>query len=76
MAAMDAATFGAADGIGLPVSKKEELWKRRWARAKGIMDERGVVLRTWRVGGDVSGESLKLVEEAGRGKAKVKGKGR
>lgn len=71
MAAMDAATFGgAADVLGLPVSKKEELWKRRWARAKGIMDEKGVVLRTWRVGGDVSVDTLRLVEEAGRVKGR------
>jgi len=68
MAAMDAATFGgAADVLGLPVSKKEEMWKRRWARAKGIMDDKGVVLRTWRVGGDVSAETLRLVEETERG---------
>jgi len=73
MAAMDAATFGAADAMGLPVSKKEELWKRRWARAKGIMDERGVVLRTWRVGGDVSAETFRLVDEAERGKVKGRG---
>ena len=66
MAAMDSATLGAADGLGLPISKKEELWKRRWARAKGIMEDKGVVLRTWRVGGDVSAESLRLVDEVRR----------
>lgn len=64
MAAGDAATFGALEGYMLPVSKKEEMWKRRWARAMGIMEERGVVLRTWRVGADVSAESLRLVEAA------------
>jgi len=55
-----------SDGEGVPISKKEELWKRRWARAKVIMDERGIMLRTWRVGADALGDSVRLVEKAER----------
>ncbi|MCJ1278103.1 hypothetical protein MMC21_005917 [Puttea exsequens] len=46
------------------LSKKEELWLRRWARAKEILDEKGVVLKSWRVGEDVADEAIKLVEKA------------
>ncbi|KAL8691829.1 MAG: hypothetical protein Q9218_003026, partial [Villophora microphyllina] len=46
---------GSADGGGVK-NKKEELWHQRWARAKRIMEREGVVLRSWRVGGDVPGE--------------------
>ena len=45
-------------------SKKEELWMRRWARASEIFEENGVVLRSWRVGEDVAGECVRLVERA------------
>ncbi|KAL9104949.1 MAG: hypothetical protein Q9187_008845, partial [Circinaria calcarea] len=31
-----------------PLNKKEELWKRRWARAKDILEDKGVLLRSWR----------------------------
>ena len=49
---------------GAPYNKKEEMWKRRWARAEEIMRGKGVVLRKWRVGGDVMGECVRLVEKA------------
>lgn len=58
---------GGDGGLGLPLSggtpydKKLEIWKRRWARAEEIMDQRGVVLRSWRVGGDVMDECVRLV---------------
>ncbi|KAI4131032.1 MAG: hypothetical protein LQ338_001445 [Usnochroma carphineum] len=45
-------------------SKKEELWLQRWARAKRVMEREGVVLRSWRVGGDVQGVAVGLVERA------------
>lgn len=48
------------------LSKKEELWMKRWARAKEIFDDKGVVLRAWRVGEDVADEAVRLVEGAGR----------
>ncbi len=62
---------GGDGGLGLPLSlpgagtatydKKLELWKRRWARAEELMNQRGVVLRSWRVGGDVMDECVQLV---------------
>ena len=55
---------GAAPGSSY--SKKEEVWRRRWARAEELMRREGVVLRTWRVGGDVMGVCVELVERAGR----------
>ncbi|KAL2055894.1 hypothetical protein ABVK25_003536 [Lepraria finkii] len=63
---------GPEDGSGNdPVlSKKEELWLRRWQRAKEIFDEKGVVLRTWRVGNDVADEAVRLVERAKKEQSK------
>lgn len=52
---------GSSDG-GPVRSKKEELWTQRWERAKKILDETEVVLRSWRVGTDVLGECVGLVE--------------
>lgn len=55
---------------------------RRWARAKEVFDEKGVVLRAWRVGEDVADEAVRLVEKArremgmGMENGKEKGKGR
>ena len=48
------------------LSKKEEMWARRWVRAKEIFDEKGVVLRSWRVGEDVADEAIRLVEKANK----------
>jgi len=47
----------------VPVNKKLDMWKRRWARAKSILDSQGVVLRGWRVGSDVCLEAVQLVEK-------------
>ncbi|GAB7350226.1 hypothetical protein MBLNU459_g0879t1 [Dothideomycetes sp. NU459] len=47
-----------------PINKKEELWKRRWARAKSIMEKEDVLLRTWRVGADVMDVCVDVVEKA------------
>ncbi|KAI9795412.1 MAG: hypothetical protein M1833_007200 [Piccolia ochrophora] len=44
-------------------NKKEELWKRRWARAKQILEDKGVVLKSWRVGDDAMKDAVKLVEK-------------
>lgn len=52
---------------GLPFGtpdKKEEMWRRRWARAEAEMKRNNVVLRSWRVGEDVSGEAARIVERA------------
>lgn len=48
---------------GASYDKKEEVWKRRWARADEIMKQRRVMLRTWRVGTDVMEECIRLVEK-------------
>lgn len=49
-----------------PVNKKEEIWNRRWARAKEIFEAKGVMLKTWRVGEDVIEDAIALVEKASR----------
>jgi hypothetical protein len=46
------------------VNKREQLWRQRWARAEQILSERGVVLRSWRVGGDAIAEADKIIEES------------
>jgi len=48
---------------GAPVNKKLDLWKRRWKRAKDILDAQGVVLRSWRTGSDVCLEAVQIVEK-------------
>lgn len=48
------------------VNKKEEIWNRRWARAKEIFESKGVMLKTWRVGEDVLEDAVGLVERAER----------
>ncbi|KUJ21093.1 actin patch protein 1 [Mollisia scopiformis] len=50
----------------VPVNKKLDLWKRRWKRAKDILDGQGVALRSWRVGGDACIEAIQMVEKAMR----------
>ena len=45
------------------VNKKLELWKRRWQRARDILDSKAVVLRSWRVGGDASLEAVQLIRK-------------
>ena len=52
------------NGNGPVLSKKEEMWLRRWARAKETLEAKGVVLRAWRVGEDVADEAIRLVEAA------------
>lgn len=56
-----------------PVNKKEDIWNRRWARAKEIFEAKGVMLKTWRVGGDVMEDAIALVEKAGREEMKDDG---
>lgn len=48
------------------VNKKEDLWNRRLARAKEIFNDKGVMLRVWRVGEDVMDDAVGLVERAVR----------
>ncbi|MCJ1362209.1 hypothetical protein MMC16_001311 [Acarospora aff. strigata] len=60
---------GSGDGVNgnnpaQPINKKLELWKRRWVRAKEILDGKSVMLRSWKVGTDVMDDAVKLVERA------------
>ncbi|EAS28446.2 actin cytoskeleton organization protein App1 [Coccidioides immitis RS] len=45
-------------------NKREEAWRRRWARAREILDRRGVMLQSWRVGDDVQDVCVRLVKQA------------
>ncbi|EEP79754.1 predicted protein [Uncinocarpus reesii 1704] len=45
-------------------NKREEAWRRRWLRAREILDRRGVALHSWRVGGDVQEVCVGLVKQA------------
>jgi phosphatidate phosphatase APP1 len=66
--------------LNTPVNKKLDLWKRRWKRAKDILDAQGVALRSWRTGEDVCLEAVQMVERTltemgvegyGKGKGKT-----
>jgi len=46
------------------VGKREGLWRQRWMRAEYILRDRGVVLKTWRVGQDVEELCVELVRKA------------
>jgi len=59
-----AAGGGGGAAPGTPYSKKEEVWRRRWARAEELMRREEVILRTWRVGGDVMEECVEICERA------------
>ncbi|EYE96367.1 phosphatidate phosphatase App1 family protein, partial [Aspergillus ruber CBS 135680] len=45
-------------------NKREELWRRRWERANEILQQKGVVLGSWRVGNDVQDVCIWLVKDA------------
>ncbi|KAI4639204.1 hypothetical protein J4E93_009382 [Alternaria ventricosa] len=45
-------------------TKKEQLWRQRWAHAEQVLSEQGVILRGWRVGSDIMGEAERIVKEA------------
>jgi phosphatidate phosphatase APP1 len=46
----------------VPVNKKVDMWRRRWKRAKDILDAHHVELRSWRTGEDVRLDACRLVE--------------
>ncbi|KAF1951097.1 hypothetical protein CC80DRAFT_519634 [Byssothecium circinans] len=54
---------GGYDSNGQVVNKREVLWRQRWARAEQVLGEKGVVLRSWRVGSDVVGEAERIIKE-------------
>jgi phosphatidate phosphatase APP1 len=45
------------------MNKREVLWRQRWAKAEGILGEKGVVLRSWRAGGDIVDEAERLIRK-------------
>ncbi|KZM18703.1 uncharacterized protein EKO05_0006653 [Ascochyta rabiei] len=51
----------AADGQY--TNKKEQLWRQRWARAEQVLSEKGVILRSWRVGTDAMAEAERIIKE-------------
>ena len=55
---------GNGNGNGQVLNKKEQLWRQRWAHAAHTLEQKGVLLRSWRVGFDVLEEAVRLVEEA------------
>ncbi|KAF2201702.1 hypothetical protein GQ43DRAFT_393700 [Delitschia confertaspora ATCC 74209] len=48
---------------GQPLNKREVLWRQRWQRAEQVLGDKGVVLRSWRVGTDAMGEAERLIQE-------------
>ena len=55
---------GNSTNLNPAINKKEDLWKRRWARAKEVMDAQGVMLRSWRMGDDVVEDAVGLIRKA------------
>ncbi|KAM5508400.1 hypothetical protein McanMca71_000370 [Microsporum canis] len=55
-----------SEGQAGGLNKREEMWLRRWERAKEILDREGVPLYSWRDGGDVEQPCLELVRRAQR----------
>jgi hypothetical protein len=48
-------------------NKREQMWRQRWAKAEEIMRERGVLLRSWRVGTDAIKEAERVIKEGRKG---------
>jgi phosphatidate phosphatase APP1 len=57
-------TLGMNGGEGQYVTKREQMWRERWAKAEDIMEAKGVLLRSWRVGSDMMSESERIIQEA------------
>jgi phosphatidate phosphatase APP1 len=57
---------GSTLGGGDYGTKREILWRQRWQRAEDVMRERGVVLRSWRVGTDAMKEAERILKDAER----------
>ncbi|KAF2848873.1 actin patch protein 1 [Plenodomus tracheiphilus IPT5] len=47
-------------------TKREQLWRQRWARAEQVLGEHNVLLRSWRVGSDVIEESERIIKDAAK----------
>ena len=57
-------TLGTNTGDGQYINKREQLWQQRWAKAEDLMVEKGVVLRSWRIGTDVIKEAERVIKNA------------
>ncbi|PVH94344.1 hypothetical protein DM02DRAFT_645976 [Periconia macrospinosa] len=55
-------TNGGYGDNGPVLSKKEQLWRERWARAERVLAEHRVALKSWRVGSDAVEEAEKLIQ--------------
>jgi phosphatidate phosphatase APP1 len=64
---------GGGDGQAPYGNKREQMWRQRWAKAEEIMRDRGVLLRSWRVGTDAIKDAERVIREAER---RGKGTGR
>ncbi|EZF30666.1 hypothetical protein H109_06955 [Trichophyton interdigitale MR816] len=57
-------SYQSSEGMTSGLNKREEMWLRRWERAKEMLDREGVPLYSWRDGGDVEEICLELVRKA------------
>lgn len=62
----DPTAGGDGGAPGAPYDKKLETWRRRWARAEEITKNKGILLRTWRIGTDVMDDCVDLVVRAAK----------
>ncbi|KAF1977778.1 hypothetical protein BU23DRAFT_499678 [Bimuria novae-zelandiae CBS 107.79] len=64
---------------GRVIDKREQLWRQRWARAEQVLGEQGVILKSWKVGGDIEALAQSLIREnteRERGEGEGQGRGR
>ncbi|KAF3936217.1 hypothetical protein ABW19_dt0204651 [Dactylella cylindrospora] len=61
-AATSAETWDPNSGI----EKKEWLWRQRWEKARQALEGKGVLLVSWRKGGDILETAVKVVEDSKR----------
>lgn len=47
-------------------TKREQLWRQRWARAEQVLGEHGVLLRSWKVGSDAVDVAEQIIKDAVR----------
>lgn len=54
-------TLGGGEPYG---TKREQLWRQRWARAEQILGEKGIALRSWRIGTDSIADAERIIKAA------------
>ena len=45
-------------------TKREQLWRQRWAKAEQVLGEHNVLLRSWRVGTDAMAEAERIIKNS------------